>query len=183
MILPGERIPNLTVISETKVNFGKEKSHDYYREIIKSVFALSRKRANVTYISLASTSSMTVPQSTFTSRMVPLRAQARVLLGSLWLGWVPPTILKHKFSDCDLQKSYENNDIIDDDYNTKWFYQAPVGGTPEAFHLKHRVGGINAWDATLDAYLKTQRVAEGPTIGHVRVGRDGRCQREEGSKE
>lgn len=44
MILPGETIPNLTVISETKVNFGKEKSHVYYREIIKSVLCCDSEK-------------------------------------------------------------------------------------------------------------------------------------------
>ncbi|KAF7430290.1 hypothetical protein PC9H_005994 [Pleurotus ostreatus] len=148
VILPGERIPNLTVISETKVNFGKEKSHVYYREII-NFYVVNDGSPIDFYISHGSLAGAG-------------KGTARIVMAG---------------------KSYENNDIIDDDYNTKWFYQAPVGGTPESFHLKHRVGGINAWDATLDAYLKTQRVEEGPTIGHVRVGRDGGCQREEGSKE
>ncbi|KAF9487884.1 hypothetical protein BDN71DRAFT_1542500 [Pleurotus eryngii] len=148
VVLPGERIPNLTVISETKVNFGKEKSHDYYREII-NFYVVNDGSPIDFYISHGSLAGAG-------------RGTARIVMAG---------------------KSYENNDIIDNDYNTKWFYQAPVGGTPESFHLKHRVGGINAWDATLDAYLKTQREAEGQTIGHVRVGRDGRCQREEGSKE
>ncbi|KAJ8076762.1 hypothetical protein PM082_001185 [Marasmius tenuissimus] len=52
--------------------------------------------------------------------------------------------------------TYENNDITDNVWNTKWFYQAGVTGTPESFSsmpMRMPNSGISAWDSVLKEYL------------------------------
>ncbi|KAL0072607.1 hypothetical protein AAF712_000370 [Marasmius tenuissimus] len=53
-------------------------------------------------------------------------------------------------------KTYENNDITDDVWNTKWFYQAGVTGTPENFNgnpQRTPNSGVSAWDSVLKQFL------------------------------
>ncbi|KAK1234036.1 hypothetical protein PQX77_002774 [Marasmius sp. AFHP31] len=53
--------------------------------------------------------------------------------------------------------TYENKDITDNVWNTKWFYQAPVSPTPESFHSvpapSKPNSGLSAWDSVLEQYL------------------------------
>ncbi|KAK1230928.1 hypothetical protein PQX77_005959 [Marasmius sp. AFHP31] len=58
---------------------------------------------------------------------------------------------------------YENNDITDNVWNTKWFHQAGVTGTPERFSstpTRMPSSGISAWDSVLKQYL--HEIGEAP---------------------
>ncbi|KAJ8091621.1 hypothetical protein PM082_020855 [Marasmius tenuissimus] len=53
-------------------------------------------------------------------------------------------------------ESYENKDITENVWNTKWFYQAPVSSTPESFRsvpAPKPNSGVSAWDSVLEQYL------------------------------
>lgn len=51
------------------------------------------------------------------------------------------------------QANYVNDKITDNNWNTQWYYQAPMSGVPQQsrYRLNHEV---RTWDETLQGYLR-----------------------------
>lgn len=153
--------PPETIASLSRVQWGKEHSHDYQRQTLRCVCPwdiqvdCAADLLRFFIVNDGSPIDFSVSHGSHGAGWRQGRAEAiieNVRAPSLSFVRPPWTGVFLTFLTVGTQERYLNDVITDDVWNTVWYFGAPVGLTPESLRLSNRSTGYS-WDDILDVYL------------------------------